>query len=61
MRTGGEYLEKAAEFDLLAAGTHIDTLKTIYARLAYTYRILANERKRLIKEGVIEADPPQSN
>jgi hypothetical protein len=36
----------------------ISTLKKRYADLAASYRLMAQERERLIAEGVIESEPP---
>jgi hypothetical protein len=56
MRSTEDYLDKAAEFHALAALTTEPTLKKRYADLADCYRLLAEERKRLIADGVIEPD-----
>ncbi len=54
MRTIGEYLAKAAEFDELATTATHASLKKRYADLAECYRLLASERKRLIADGTLE-------
>lgn len=56
MRSVAEYINKAAEFDGLAARTIEAGLKRRYADLAACYRLLAAERERLITEGVIPSD-----
>ena len=59
MRSVKEYLARAAEFEALANRPgQISTLKKRYADLAETYRGMAQERERLIAEGVIESEPP---
>jgi len=59
MRSVKEYLARAAEFEALANKPgEIATLKKRYADLAETYRGMAQERERLIAEGVIESEPP---
>jgi hypothetical protein len=60
MRSVAEYLDKAAEFDRLAADEADVSLKRRYADLAECYRLLAQERKRLISEGAIAKDRPKS-
>jgi hypothetical protein len=59
MRSVAEYMHKAAEFDGLAARACEPALKRRYADLAECYRLLADERKRLIDEGTIPSDKPQ--
>ena len=56
MRSVAEYVNKAAEFDALAARAIESAIKRRYADLAECYRLLAAERKRLIAEGVIPSD-----
>jgi hypothetical protein len=56
MRSVAEYLTQAADFDRLAAGSAQPELKKKFADLANCYRILAEERRRLIMEGVIKSD-----
>jgi hypothetical protein len=53
MRSVDEYLDKAAQFRALAAGTSDPELKARYAELAEGYRALAKERERLVREGAI--------
>ena len=56
-----KYLAKAAEFEALAiAGGGAPTLQKRYMDLAQSYRLIAEERKRLIAKGTIESDllPP---
>jgi hypothetical protein len=53
MRTVEEYLEKAGEFEKLAARATQASLRKRYADVAACYRLLADERKRLIDEGCI--------
>jgi hypothetical protein len=54
VRTPAECLEKAAEFDALAAETSIETLKQRYVDIAAWYRLLAKEREWLINTGAID-------
>jgi hypothetical protein len=62
MRSVADYLAKAAEFDKMAAEAANASLKKRYADLAECYRLLAEDRKRLINQHVIDSDgPPQSN
>ena len=56
MRTVAEYLVKATEFEAEAAKAINDSLRKRYADLAECYRLLANERKRLIEEGAMQPD-----
>ena len=56
MRSIAEYLGKAAEFDRLAADQGDAPLKKRYVDLAECYRLLAEDRKRLIDEGAIPSD-----
>jgi hypothetical protein len=58
MRSVAEYLRRAAEFDELARSTREDTLRKRYSDIADCYRLLAEDRKRLIATGVIEPDGP---
>jgi hypothetical protein len=58
MRSVAEYMNKAAEFDGLAARAAEPSLKRRYADLAQCYRLLADERKRLVDEGTILSDAP---
>jgi hypothetical protein len=55
VRTVSEYLHKAVECDDLAKIAPVDALKKRYADLAECYRMLAEERKRLLESGT---DPP---
>ena len=57
MRSVAEYIDRAVEFDRLAADTADPTLKKRYADLAACYRLLAQDRERLIAEGSLAADP----
>jgi len=57
VRTVTDYLLKAVEFDDLATFAPDDVLKKRYADLAECYRILAEERKRLIASD--NPDPPR--
>jgi hypothetical protein len=59
MRSVAEYMNKAAEFDGLADRAAEPSLKIKYADLAQCYRLLANERKRLVDEGIILTDAPK--
>ena len=58
MRTVAEYLAKAAEFDGMASGSggH-PALKKRYADLADCYRLLAQEREKLIADGALAPEP----
>jgi hypothetical protein len=58
MRSVGEYLRRAAEFDELARSTSEETLKKRYSDIADCYRLLAEDRERLIATGAIEPDRP---
>ena len=57
MRSVTEYIDKAVEFSRLAADTPDQTLKKRYADLAACYRLLAQDRERLIAEGSVADDP----
>jgi len=57
MRSVTEYIDKAGEFSRLAADTADLTLKKRYADLAACYRLLAQDRERLIAEGSLADDP----
>ena len=54
MRSVEEYVSKAEEFERLAAGSANASLAKRYADVASCFRLLAEERKRLIVEGTIE-------
>lgn len=56
MRSVAEYLAKAAEFDELARSTSEPSLQKRYADLAECYRLLADERQRLIRAGAIASE-----
>jgi hypothetical protein len=56
MRSVTEYIDKAVEFSQLAADTTDLTLKKRYADLAACYRLLAQDRERLIAEGSLAGD-----
>ena len=56
MRTVAEYLAKAVEFDDLVNRAVDASLKKRYADLAECYRLLANERERLIQQGALTSD-----
>jgi len=58
MRTVAEYMAKADEFDGLARTAPTPNLKKRYADLAECFRLLAQERERLVVEGVIPMDTP---
>jgi hypothetical protein len=58
MRSVAEYLERAAEFETLAATATVDTLRKRYGDIAACYRLLASEREWLIGTGAIEGDRP---
>ncbi len=54
MRSVAEYLQRAAEFEALAASATVDALRKRYDDIAACYRLLAKEREWLI--GTIEDD-----
>ena len=56
MRSVSEYLEKAAEFEALAATATVDVLTQRYRDIAACYRLLAREREWLIGTGAIEGE-----
>jgi hypothetical protein len=56
MRSVAEYLARAAAFDELARSTSEPSLQKRYADIAECYRLLAEERRRLIAEGTIESE-----
>jgi len=56
LRTVAEYLDQARAFDALAAAAPVESLQKRYADLAACYRLLAEERKRLIAAGDIPRD-----
>ena len=58
MRSVGEYLRRAAEFDELARSTSEDALRKRYSDIADCYRLLAKDRERLIAIGALEPDRP---
>ena len=58
MRTVTEYLLKAAEFEGLATAAPDRSLKKRYADLAECYRLLAQERERLVMNGAIPDTAP---
>jgi hypothetical protein len=51
-----EYLAKAAEFDELARLSSVPGLQKRYLDIAECYRLLAEERRRLIAAGVIQSE-----
>ena len=57
MRSVAEYLERAAEFEALAAEASIESLKKRYKDIAAFYRLLAKDREWLIGTGAIEGEP----
>jgi hypothetical protein len=58
MRSAVEYLERAAEFDRLAKSSNDPDLQTQLAAVAESFRLIARERQRLIKAGLIEPETP---
>ena len=58
MRSVADYLERAAEFEALAAKTDIEILQKRYSDIAACYRLLAKEREWLIGTGAMEGEPP---
>jgi hypothetical protein len=57
VRSVAEYLEKAAEFEALAAKATVDVLRKRYGDIAACYRLLAKEWEWLIGTGAIEGQP----
>jgi len=53
MRSVAEYLSKAAEFERLAAESTNSSLRRRYDDIAACYRLLAQDRRRLIEEGIV--------
>lgn len=63
MRSVEEYLKQAADFERLARESKHPSMQKRFADLSACYRLLADERWRLIAEGVIgseDAQPDQS-
>jgi len=58
VRSVAEYLERAAEFETLAATATVDVLRKRFGDIAACYRLLAKEREWLIGTGAIEDEPP---
>lgn len=56
MRSVADYLAKAAEFDELARSSSVPGLQKRYTDIAECYRLLAEERRRLIEAGVIASE-----
>lgn len=56
MRSVAEYFAKATAFDELARSTSEPSLQKRYADIAECYRLLAEERQRLIAEGTIDSE-----
>jgi hypothetical protein len=56
VRTVAEYRAKAKEFQVLADETITPALKKRYADMAECYRLLAEERERLVKDGTLPSD-----
>jgi hypothetical protein len=56
VRSVAEYLERAAEFEALAATATVDVLRKRYGDIAACYRLLAKEREWLIGTGAIEGE-----
>lgn len=54
LRSVAEYLERAAEFEGMAASAGVEVLKKRYADIAACYRLLAKDREWLIGTGAIE-------
>ena len=54
LRSVAEYLERAAEFEGMAASAGVEVLKKRYADIAACYRMLAKDREWLIGTGAIE-------
>ena len=58
MRSVAEYLERAAEFEMLGADASNESQKKRYDDIADCYRLLAKDREWLISTGAIEGEPP---
>jgi hypothetical protein len=56
LRSVAEYLERAAEFEGMAASAGVDVLKKRYADIAACYRLLAKDREWLIGTGAIGSE-----
>lgn len=56
LRSVAEYLERAAEFEVMAASTGVDVLRKRYADIAACYRLLAKDREWLIGTGAIGSE-----
>lgn len=56
LRSVAEYLERAAEFEGMAASAGVDVLKKRYADIAACYRLLAKDREWLIGTGAIAGE-----
>jgi hypothetical protein len=51
-----EYLERAAEFERMAASAGVDILKKRYTDIAACYRLLAKDREWLIGTGAVGSE-----
>jgi hypothetical protein len=58
VRSVAEYLQRAAEFEALAAEASIEPLRERYDDIAACYRLLAKDREWLIGTGAIDGEPP---
>ena len=58
MRNVDDYLSKASDLDRLARDPANIALARHYSDLAASYRILAEERRRLIAAGTLKPDAP---
>ena len=56
MRKLNQYLVKSISFERLAEITDAPHLKKRYADMAAAYRIMANERKRMIADGTLSPE-----
>ena len=56
MRSVAEYLAKATEFDELARSSTAPGLQKRYMDIAECYRLLAEERRRLIEAGIVASE-----
>jgi hypothetical protein len=56
LRSVAEYLERATEFEGMAALTGVDVLKKRYADIAACYRLLAKDREWLLGTGAIASE-----
>lgn len=58
VRSVVDYLQRAAEFEALAATTDVDELRKRYRDIAAGYHLLAKEREWLIETDAMERERP---